>query len=153
MTVWNQFDNFMPDFDSIIKEALQPFEKEIVRLIESQQHTGKDGYGVDFNEGKSFYGARMGAYSIKWGKPRKRRGLQTGAKDFHYTGAYHKSLETVFYKDRADIYSTSPISGELEDLYGKAILKLAPENIAKLLNSGAREAILRKFRQKVIRSA
>lgn len=152
MNIFNQFDNVQIDWGSIIKKALLPFERDIAGLIESQQHTGEDGYGVDFNYGKKFTQSRHGGYSSPYARVRIKEGHQFIVKDFHRNGEFHKAIKVLFFDDRCELHSTDKKSVYIEQVYGEKIFKLQNKNINALLNSGVKNAIIRGTRERVLRT-
>lgn len=95
-------DEFIRRFGGVKKfaekraqEILKQNEKQVVDMQTGQHHAGVNIKGEQM----------QGGYSKGYGKRRKKKGLQTGFVDLHFTGKFHKSLKVVPAKGGVDVRS------------------------------------------------
>jgi len=104
-----------------VKKILKEHEKEIVDMIVRQQHEGIGSDGQKLQTG----------YSKGYAKRRKKKGLQTGYVDLHFTGKMHKGMKVLSVPGGVDIRSKEPYEYYVRANFPKGF-STTPEN-AKLI--------------------
>jgi len=124
----------MVSFEIFVKRfgKIEPFVKkesakilkakgaEIVGMVQEQHHRGVNADGKIMQKG----------YSTSYGKKRKKKGLQIGFVDQHFSGKYHDKQKVFIVKDGIDIKSGLDYEKYLRTNFPKSV-GLTPKNAEK----------------------
>lgn len=93
-----RFGGLKKFIQSETKKILKRENKTLVDMIVNQQHRGVGSDGQKLQTG----------YSSGYAKKRKKKGLQTGFVDLHFSGKMHKGMKVLNVPNGVDIRSKEP---------------------------------------------
>ena len=102
-----RFSRIKPVIEAETKNILVASSEQIIKMIQDQHHAGVNRDNKKMQSG----------YSKGYAKRRKKKGLQTGFVDLHFTGKYHDTLKIEPVKDGVDIQSTEPYAFYLRGMF------------------------------------
>lgn len=142
------FQKRLNDFDieTEVVNTIYVTDRDIVRLIKTQMAFGQSGNNKPITNRYT----HTTHYSVLWGEYRKTLGLQTDFYDLKVTGSFTSKIEVFSITPESFSIDSQDIkTGDITDMFGKAIMNLNDESHTEYKQSSFYPELKRRIESKL----